>query len=49
EHDGFPHFEFYKQVDFGPFETIYTHDFRETGDTAGALGGNMDDSFTKRL
>lgn len=49
EHDGFPCFEFYKQVDFGPFEKIYTHDFRETGDTAAALGGNMDYSFTKRL
>ncbi|WP_212982207.1 DUF3238 domain-containing protein, partial [Bacillus paramobilis] len=28
---------------------IYTHDFRETGDTAAALGGEMDYSFTKRL
>ncbi|MDR4986087.1 hypothetical protein CN491_18050 [Bacillus cereus] len=28
---------------------MYTHDFRETGDTAAALGGNMDYSFTKRL
>ncbi|MGW5983448.1 DUF3238 domain-containing protein [Bacillus mycoides] len=36
-------------VDFGSFEQIYTHDFRETGDTAGALGGEMDYSFTKRL
>ncbi|MGQ0452618.1 DUF3238 domain-containing protein, partial [Bacillus sp. SS-TM] len=26
-----------------------THDFRETGDTAAALGGNMEYSFTKRL
>ncbi|WP_242281587.1 DUF3238 domain-containing protein, partial [Bacillus cereus group sp. BfR-BA-01454] len=49
EHDGFPCFEFYKQVDFGSFEKIYTHDFRETGDTAAALGGNMEYSFTKRL
>ncbi|MEK4739051.1 MULTISPECIES: DUF3238 domain-containing protein [Bacillus] len=49
EHDGFPCFEFYKQVDFGSFEQIYTHDFRETGDTPEALGGEMDYSFTKRL
>ncbi|WP_242213541.1 DUF3238 domain-containing protein [Bacillus cereus group sp. BfR-BA-01383] len=49
EHDGFPCFEFYKQVDFGSFEQIYTHDFRETGDTAAALGGEMDYSFAKNL
>jgi len=49
EHDGFPCFEFYKQVDFGSFEKIYTHDFRETGDTAAALGGEMDYSFTRSL
>ncbi|MDR2995933.1 MAG: DUF3238 domain-containing protein, partial [Bacillus cereus] len=35
--------------DFDSFEKIYTHDFRETGDTAAALGGNMEYSFTKRL
>jgi len=49
EHDGFPCFEFYKQVNFGPFEKIHTHDFRETGDTAEALGGDMEYSFTKKL
>ncbi|MBL3485709.1 DUF3238 domain-containing protein, partial [Klebsiella pneumoniae] len=49
EHDGFPCFEFYKQVDFGTFEEIYTHDFRKTGDTAAALGGEMDYIFTKSL
>ncbi|MGE7941847.1 DUF3238 domain-containing protein [Lysinibacillus xylanilyticus] len=49
EHDGFPCFEFYKQVNFGPFEKIHTHDFRETGDTAEALGGDMEYSFIKKL
>ena len=49
EHDGFPCYEFYKQVDFGPFEEIHTHDFRETGDTAEALGGEMEYSFKKIL
>jgi len=49
EHDGFPCFEIYKQVNFGPFEKIHTHDFRETGDTAEALGGDMEYSFTKKL
>jgi Protein of unknown function (DUF3238) len=44
-HDGFPCFEFYKQIDFGPFEQIYTHDFRETGDTPEALAGEMEYSF----
>ncbi|MCX2826106.1 permease [Bacillus pseudomycoides] len=48
-HDGFPCFEFYKQIDFGPFEEIYTHDFRETGDTPEALAGEMDYSFKKIL
>ncbi|MED3687701.1 DUF3238 domain-containing protein [Peribacillus butanolivorans] len=48
-HDGFPCFEFYKQVNFGPFEQIYTHDFRETGDTPEALAGEMEYSFKKIL
>ncbi|MBX9975686.1 DUF3238 domain-containing protein [Cytobacillus firmus] len=48
-HDGFPCFEFYKQVNFGPFEEIHTHDFRETGDTAEALDGEMEYSFKKIL
>ncbi|MES5939315.1 MULTISPECIES: DUF3238 domain-containing protein [unclassified Bacillus cereus group] len=49
KHDGFPCYEFYKQTDFGPFERIHTHDFRETGDTAEALGGDMEYSFKKIL
>lgn len=44
-HDGFPCYEFYKQTDFGPFELIYTHDFRKTGDTPAALAGEMEYSF----
>lgn len=48
-HDGFPCFEFYKQVNWGPFEQIYTHDFRETGDTPEALAGEMEYSFKKIL
>lgn len=44
-HDGFPCYEFYKQVDFGPFESMYTHDFRETNDTPAALAGEMEYSF----
>ncbi|MCR8842296.1 DUF3238 domain-containing protein [Paenibacillus sp. SC116] len=45
EHDGFPCFEFYKQSNFGPFETIYTHDFRKTGDTVASLAGEMEYKF----
>jgi len=48
-HDGFPCYEFYKQVNLGPFEQIYTHDFRETGDTPEAIGGDMEYSFKKIL
>lgn len=48
-HDGFPCYELYKQTDLGPFEEIHTHDFRETGDTAEALGGEMEYSFKKIL
>lgn len=48
-HDGFPCYEFYKQVNFGPFEQIHVHDFRETGDTPEALGGDMEYSFRKIL
>ncbi|MFJ1106248.1 DUF3238 domain-containing protein [Bacillus sp. RA(2023)] len=44
-HDGFPCYEFYKQVDFGPFESMYTHDFRETNETPAALAGEMEYSF----
>lgn len=46
-HDGFPCFEFYKQIDFGPFEEIYTHDFRKTGDTPYAMAGDMEYHFEK--
>ncbi|PFH88464.1 DUF3238 domain-containing protein [Bacillus sp. AFS088145] len=46
-HDGFPCYEFYKQVNFGPFEQLHIHDFRETGDTPEALGGDMEYSFKK--
>ncbi|HWI46721.1 MAG TPA: DUF3238 domain-containing protein [Rummeliibacillus sp.] len=49
EHDGFPCFEFYKQVDFGQIDQIYTHDFRKTGDTPAALAGDMEYSFKKTL
>ena len=49
EHDGFPCYEFYKQVNFGPFEQIYTHDFRKTGDTPEAMAGEMEYSFKKTL
>lgn len=48
-HDGFPCFEFYKQVNFGPFKQLHTHDFRETGDTPEALGGEMEYYFEKIL
>ena len=49
EHDGFPCYEFYKQVNFGPFEQIYTHDFRITGDTPDAMAGEMEYSFKTTL
>ncbi|MNO08473.1 hypothetical protein D3C81_2311300 [compost metagenome] len=48
-HDGFPCFEFYKQVNFGTFEQIYTHDYRVTGDTPEAMAGEMEYSFKKIL
>ncbi|MFJ7738773.1 DUF3238 domain-containing protein [Lysinibacillus sp. NPDC097287] len=48
-HDGFPCYEFYKQVNFEPYEEIHTHDFRKTGDTPDALGGEMECSFKKKL
>ncbi|MDQ0417169.1 hypothetical protein J2Z48_001341 [Croceifilum oryzae] len=47
EHDGFPCYEFYKQTDFGPFVEIYTHDFRQTGDTPATLDGDMEYKFHK--
>lgn len=48
-HDGFPCYEFYKQVNFGSFEQLHIHDFRITGDTPEALGGDMEYSFKKIL
>ncbi|MCQ6567224.1 DUF3238 domain-containing protein [Bacillus mycoides] len=48
-HDGFPCYEFYKQIDFGSFELIYTHDFRKTDDTPAALAGEMEYSFKKKI
>ncbi|WP_242294073.1 DUF3238 domain-containing protein [Bacillus cereus group sp. BfR-BA-01381] len=48
-HDGFPCYEFYKQVDFGLFESIYTHDFRETNDTPAALAGEMEYNFKTKI
>ncbi|MGG2935717.1 DUF3238 domain-containing protein [Bacillus pacificus] len=48
-HDGFPCYEFYKQVDFGSFESIYTHDFRETNDTPAALAGEMEYNFQTKI
>lgn len=44
-HDGFPCFEFYKQVDFGEFELLHAHDFRKTGDTPAAMDGEMEYHF----
>ncbi|QQE78712.1 DUF3238 domain-containing protein [Alicyclobacillus sp. SO9] len=46
-HDGFPCYEFYKQVDFGEFELIYVHNFHETGDTPAAMSGDMEYHFEK--
>ncbi|GED70700.1 hypothetical protein BRE01_44020 [Brevibacillus reuszeri] len=44
-HDGFPCYEFYKQVDFGDFQLLYAHDFRKTGDTPAAMAGDMEYHF----
>ncbi|SDX32744.1 DUF3238 domain-containing protein [Paenibacillus sp. CF384] len=48
-HDGFPCFEFYKQVDFGDFELLYRHDFRVMGDTPAAMAGDMEYHFERML
>ncbi|EJS10830.1 DUF3238 domain-containing protein [Bacillus sp. MYb56] len=48
-HDGFPCYEFYKQIDFSSFELIYTHDFRKTDDTPAALAGEMEYSFKTKI
>ncbi|WP_308637508.1 DUF3238 domain-containing protein [Paenibacillus silvisoli] len=47
-HDGFPCFEFYKQVDFGGFELLHSHDFRVTGDTPAAMTGDMEYHFERK-
>ncbi|MEH7483913.1 DUF3238 domain-containing protein [Neobacillus drentensis] len=44
-HDGFPCYEFYKQVDFGDFQLLHAHDFRKTGDTPAAMAGDMEYHF----
>ncbi len=49
QHDGFPCFEFYVQTDFGSFETLYRHDFRETGDDSSGLAGPMEYEFEARI
>lgn len=48
-HDGFPCYEFYKQVDFGDFEQLYAHDCRVTGDTPAAMAGEMEYQFERTL
>ncbi|MBP3965411.1 DUF3238 domain-containing protein [Paenibacillus lignilyticus] len=48
-HDGFPCFEFYKQVDFGDFKLLHSHDFRVTGDTPAAMAGDMEYHFERNL
>ena len=48
-HDGFPCFEFYKQVDFGSFQMIYTHDHRKFGETVQALARPMDYRFERTV
>jgi len=40
-HDGFPCYEFYKQVDGGAFTPLYTFDHRKLGTTPQALAGPM--------
>lgn len=44
-HDGFPCYEFYKQLDYGDFHLLHHHDFRKTGDTPAAMAGDMDYHF----
>ncbi|UQZ86560.1 hypothetical protein SK3146_05853 [Paenibacillus konkukensis] len=48
-HDGFPCYEFYKQVDFGEFQPIYLHHFLDTGDTPAAMAGEMEYHFEKHV
>ncbi|BBI36629.1 DUF3238 domain-containing protein [Cohnella abietis] len=44
-HDGFPCYEFYKQLDYGDFQLLHAHDFRKTGDTPAAMAGEMEYHF----
>ncbi|MBH5316279.1 DUF3238 domain-containing protein [Paenibacillus sp. GSMTC-2017] len=48
-HDGFPCYEFYKQVDFGEFQLIHSHSFHKSGDTPMSLAGEMEYHFEKRV
>ena len=48
-HDGFPCLEFYKQADYGAFQTIHIHDPRVKGETVQALAGPMEYSFDKTV
>ena len=45
-HDGFPCFEFYKQLDYGPYEVLYQHDYLAAGSTPASMAGDMEYSFT---
>lgn len=45
EHDAFPCFEFYSQVDFGPFSTLYTYDYRDAGGSPLNLSGPPEQEF----
>lgn len=44
-HDGFPCYEFYKQLDYGDFQLLHAHDFRKTGDTPASMAGEMEYQF----
>ncbi len=48
-HDGFPCYEFYKQVDFGEHQLIHSHHFLDTGDTPLAMAGDMEYHFEKTV
>lgn len=48
-HDGFPCYEFYKQVDFGEHQLIQSHHFLDTGDTPEAMAGEMEYHFEKTV
>ncbi|WP_255149515.1 DUF3238 domain-containing protein [Halorarius halobius] len=38
-HDGFPNVEVGARTDFGPWRTLYEHDYREAGETPASLAG----------